>query len=68
MRSSAPFDTSLLTVRRFAPGLFLEYGKAVKARVDGRRLRRVGLVLTRAGTLPIWSCWTGSTRTSAATS
>jgi hypothetical protein len=36
MRSSAPFDPSLLTVRRFAPGMFLEYGKAVKARAAGK--------------------------------
>ena len=36
MRSSAPFDPSLLTVRRYAPGMFLEFGKAVKARAAGK--------------------------------
>src|SRR5436190_10749125 len=32
MHSSAPFDPALLTVRRYAPGMFLEFGRAVKAR------------------------------------
>jgi len=36
MRSSAPFDPSLLTVRRYAPAMFLEFGRAVKARASGK--------------------------------
>ena len=35
VRSSAPFDPSLLTVRHFAPAMFLEFGRAVKARAAG---------------------------------
>src|SRR3954463_11257013 len=34
MRSSAPFDPSLLTVRRYAPAMFLEFGR----RREGARL------------------------------
>src|SRR3954447_6248439 len=34
--TSAPFDPSLLTVRRYGPALFLEYARAVKARAVGR--------------------------------
>src|SRR3954452_9374120 len=36
MRSSAPFDPSLLTVRRYAPAMFLEFGRAVQARAAGK--------------------------------
>jgi len=36
MHSSAPFDPALLTVRRYAPGMFLEFGRAVKARAAGK--------------------------------
>lgn len=36
VRTSAPFDPSLLVVRHYAPAMFLEYGRAVKARADGR--------------------------------
>jgi hypothetical protein len=36
MRSSAPFDPSLLTVRHLAPAMFLEFGRAVKARAAGK--------------------------------
>jgi hypothetical protein len=32
VRTSAPFDPSLLLVRQFAPAMFLEFGRAVKAR------------------------------------
>jgi hypothetical protein len=35
VRSSAPFDPSLLTVRRYAPGMFLEFSRAVRARAAG---------------------------------
>jgi hypothetical protein len=35
VRSSAPFDPSLLTVRHYAPAMFLEFGRAVKARAAG---------------------------------
>lgn len=35
VRTSAPQDPSLLTVRHFAPAMFLEFGRAVKARSDG---------------------------------
>lgn len=34
--SSAPFDPSLLTVRRYAPGMFLEFSRAVRARAAGK--------------------------------
>jgi hypothetical protein len=40
VRSSAPFDPSLQTVKRYAPVMFLEYAKAVQARKDGRAARR----------------------------
>ncbi len=36
VRTSAPQDPSLLTVRQYAPGMFLEFGRAVKARAAGR--------------------------------
>jgi hypothetical protein len=36
VRSSAPLDPALLTVRHFAPAMFLEYGRAVKARAAGK--------------------------------
>jgi hypothetical protein len=36
VRTSAPFDPSLLIVRRYAPAMFLEYGRAVSARAGGR--------------------------------
>src|SRR3954466_5960826 len=36
VRSSAPLDPSLLTVRHYAPAMFLEFGRAVRARADGR--------------------------------
>src|SRR5205814_6653789 len=32
VRTSAPYDPALLTVRHFAPAMFLEFGRAVKAR------------------------------------
>lgn len=32
VRTSAPIDPSLLLVRQYAPSMFLEYGRAVKAR------------------------------------
>jgi hypothetical protein len=35
VRTSAPFDPSLLVVRHYAPGMFLEFGRAVKARAAG---------------------------------
>jgi hypothetical protein len=40
VRSSAPFDSSLQTVKRYAPVMFLEYADAVRAREDGRAARR----------------------------
>lgn len=36
VRTSAPFDPSLLIVRHYAPAMFLEYGRAVKARAAGK--------------------------------
>jgi hypothetical protein len=36
VRTSAPQDPSLLTVRHYAPAMFLEFGRAVKARAAGR--------------------------------
>jgi hypothetical protein len=36
VRTSAPFDPSLLIVRRYAPAMFLEYARAVKARSAGK--------------------------------
>lgn len=36
VRTSAPFDPSLLTIRHYAPGMFLEFGRAVKARAAGK--------------------------------
>ena len=36
VRTSAPYDPSLLTVRHFAPAMFLEFGRAVKARAAGK--------------------------------
>jgi hypothetical protein len=36
VRTSAPYDPTLLTVRHFAPAMFLEYGRAVKARAAGK--------------------------------
>jgi len=36
VRTSAPFDPSLLIVRNFAPAMFLEFARAVKARADGK--------------------------------
>jgi hypothetical protein len=36
VRTSAPFDPSLLVVRHYAPAMFLEYGRAVKARAAGK--------------------------------
>ena len=36
VRTSAPQDPTLLTVRRYAPAMFLEFGRAVKARAAGR--------------------------------
>jgi hypothetical protein len=36
VRTSAPFDPSLLTVRHYAPAMFLEFGRAVKARAAGK--------------------------------
>jgi hypothetical protein len=32
VRTSAPIDPSLLLVRRYAPAMFLEFGRAIKAR------------------------------------
>ena len=34
--SSAPFDPSLQTVKHLAPPMFLEFGRAVKARASGK--------------------------------
>ena len=39
VRTSAPQDPSLLTVRHYAPAMFLEYARAVKARAEGRNAR-----------------------------
>jgi hypothetical protein len=36
VRTSAPLDPSLLIVRQYAPAMFVEYGRAVKARAGGR--------------------------------
>jgi hypothetical protein len=36
VRTSAPQDPSLLIVRHYAPAMFLEYARAVKARVAGQ--------------------------------
>jgi hypothetical protein len=36
VRTSAPLDPSLLVVRQYAPAMFVEYGRAVKARAGGR--------------------------------
>ena len=36
VRTSAPFDPSLLIVRQYAPAMFLEYGRAVRARAAGK--------------------------------
>ncbi|HEX4680084.1 MAG TPA: hypothetical protein VH210_12865 [Gaiellaceae bacterium] len=36
VRTSAPFDPSLMIVRHYAPAMFLEYGRAVKARAAGK--------------------------------
>jgi hypothetical protein len=36
VRTSAPFDPSLLVVRHYAPAMFLEFGRAVKARSTGK--------------------------------
>jgi hypothetical protein len=40
VRSSAPFDPSLQTVKRFGPVMFLDYADAVQAREDGKPARR----------------------------
>src|SRR6476469_2716371 len=39
VRTSAPQDPSLLVVRHYAPAMFLEFGRAVKARAEGRNAR-----------------------------
>lgn len=36
VRTSAPFDPSLMIVRHYAPAMFLEFGRAVKARATGK--------------------------------
>jgi hypothetical protein len=36
VRTSAPQDPSLLVVRQYVPAMFLEFGRAVKARAAGR--------------------------------
>jgi hypothetical protein len=36
VRTSAPQDPSLLVVRHYAPAMFLEFGRAVRARSAGR--------------------------------
>jgi hypothetical protein len=36
VRTSAPQDPSLLVVRQYAPAMFLEFGRAVKARAAGK--------------------------------
>jgi hypothetical protein len=36
VRTSAPQDPSLLIVRHYAPAMFLEFGRAVKARAAGK--------------------------------
>jgi hypothetical protein len=40
VRSSAPFDPSLQTIKRFGPVMFLDYANAVQAREDGKPARR----------------------------
>ncbi|MCW2964252.1 MAG: hypothetical protein JWO17_1504 [Actinomycetia bacterium] len=40
VRTSAPFDPSLMIVRQYAPAMFLEYGRAVKARAAGKNASR----------------------------
>jgi hypothetical protein len=35
VRTSAPLDPSLLVVRQYAPAMFVEYGRAVRARAAG---------------------------------
>jgi hypothetical protein len=40
VRTSAPFDPSLLVVRHFVPAMFLEYGRAVRARAAGKNANR----------------------------
>jgi hypothetical protein len=35
VRTSAPLDPSLLIVRQYAPAMFVEYGRAVRARAAG---------------------------------
>jgi hypothetical protein len=39
VRTSAPQDPSLLTVRHYAPAMFIEFGRAVKARAAGKDAR-----------------------------
>ena len=36
VHTSAPIDPSLLLVRQYAPAMFLEFGRAVKARAAGK--------------------------------
>jgi hypothetical protein len=36
VRTSAPQDPSILIVRQYAPAMFVEFGRAVKARAAGR--------------------------------
>ena len=36
VRTSAPFDPSLMIVRHYAPAMFLEFGRAVRARAAGK--------------------------------
>jgi hypothetical protein len=36
VRTSAPQDPTLLTVRHYAPAMFLEFGRAVRARAAGK--------------------------------
>jgi hypothetical protein len=36
VRETAPFDTSLQTVRRYMPGMFLQYAEAVRMREAGK--------------------------------
>ncbi|HVC86922.1 MAG TPA: hypothetical protein VNC40_05785 [Gaiellaceae bacterium] len=40
VRSSAPFDSSLQLVRRYAPAMFLDYANAVSQRAAGKNAGR----------------------------
>src|SRR5438270_851859 len=50
VRSSAPFDPTLQTVKHLAPPMFLEFGKAVKLRAAGKDASRATCVTRSAPT------------------